>query len=233
MMVSVSEFNKYLIEQVGQPYVWGGQHTFLTPENYVDVITRKESNLVYRETAIHYCAKLFNAGASVLYGYDCSGLGMFYLQNYTHVLPHDLSANGMMGLCKIVSSPKKGYWVFRLKKGEASHIGYMISDTEVVHAKGRAYGVVREKYKASYWHRVGIPNCVYLGDEPVYEIAVKGSVRVREGNGVTTPKICTVKNCRLPYLGQATESPYWYMTEVKGKPGFITSNKRYTTLVEV
>ena len=170
MRASETEFIKYLEEQVGQPYVWGGQHLMLTPENYKEVIKKRETNLVYRETAIQYCTNLFNAGASVLYAYDCSGLGMFYLQNYTHVLPHDYNANGMMGLCTMVDKPKKGYWVFRVKSdGKASHIGYMVSDTEVIHAKGRAYGVVRERYKSSYWHRCGIPSCIEFDPEPTPE----------------------------------------------------------------
>lgn len=29
----LKEFNDYLTDQIGQPYVWGGQHTKLTPEN--------------------------------------------------------------------------------------------------------------------------------------------------------------------------------------------------------
>lgn len=34
----LKEFNDYLTGQIGQPYVWGGQHTKLTPENYVRII---------------------------------------------------------------------------------------------------------------------------------------------------------------------------------------------------
>ena len=29
----LAKFNDYLTDQIGQPYVWGGQHTKLTPEN--------------------------------------------------------------------------------------------------------------------------------------------------------------------------------------------------------
>lgn len=224
--MNVNDFNLYLADQVGQPYVWGGQHTELTPTNYVRVITQKETTPANAETAIKYCQKQFAKGATVLYAYDCSGLGMYWLQNVTQIYPHDLNANGMMGHCKPVESPKMGDWVFRLNDCSATHIGYMVSDTEVIHAKGRSYGVVRERYDRYYWHRAGTPDCFA---DPT-EIVVKGSVRVREGNGVNTKKICTVKNCRLPYLGQATESPYWYMTEVDGRTGFITSNKRYTRL---
>lgn len=229
-MNSIDEFNNYLGEQIHQPYLWGGQHTKLTPQNYVRVITDKETSPENIEAAILYCEKMFAQGYTELYGYDCSGLGMYWLQNLKHIFDHDMSANSMMAHCSVVETPKCGDWVFRLNDGRATHIGYMVSDTEVIHAKGRSYGVVMERYVRSYWHRAGTPDCF---DKPSYAIKVKGSVRVREGNGADTKKICTVHNCMLPYLGQATEAPYWYMTEVDGRTGFITSNKRYTELVEV
>lgn len=238
----LAEFIDYLVEQIGQPYLWGGQHTKLTPSNYVSVITDKESDTTNRKNAIAYCKKKFDAGATVLYAYDCSGLGMYYLQNETHTYSHDMSANGMMGECERADEPKRGYWVFRLNDGRATHIGYMVSDTEVIHAKGRKFGVTKEKYKKSYWHCVGIPKCIDFEEpepptpeppKPTIKIKVKGSVRVREGNGVLTRKIKTVKNCLLPYCGQAIESPYWYMTEVDGKEGYISSKPRLTELVEV
>ena len=41
---TVNDFIAYLKEQVGEPYLWGGQHTRLTPENYVRVIEKKEAD---------------------------------------------------------------------------------------------------------------------------------------------------------------------------------------------
>ena len=234
----LKEFNDYLTDQIGQPYLWGGQHTKLTPQNYVSVISKRESDAQHRADAIAYCKRLFDDGASVLYAYDCSGLGMYFLQNVKKVYSYDMSANSMMKQCTLMDEPKKGYWVFRLNdSGKAVHIGYMVSDTYVIHAKGRAYGVVKERYSASFWHRIGKPKCVNFDNpEPKptgYEIKVLGSVNVREGNGVLTKKIATVRNCNLPYLGQAVEKPNWYLTSVNGKQGYITSNPKYTRIVEV
>lgn len=70
-------------------------------------------------------------------------------------------------------------------------------------------------------------------------IKVKGSVRVRTGNGTGFPQIKPTVSKRtnpsglIPYNGQATESPYWYMTTWQGQPGYITSKKQYTEVVEV
>ena len=69
-------------------------------------------------------------------------------------------------------------------------------------------------------------------------ILVKGSVRVRTGNGTDNPQIkptvskATNPSGLLPYYGQAEESPYWYKTEWQGQPGYISSVSKYTELVE-
>lgn len=236
--VNLTEFNQYLHEQIGQPYVLGGQHLKLTPDNYVTVISKRESDAQHRADAIAYCKRLFDEGYSVLYAYDCSGLGMYYLQNVKKIYSYDMSANSMMHQCEIVSAPKNGYWVFRTSGDKAVHIGYMVSDTELIKAKGRKYGVVRTKYKAYAWNKIGKPKCIEF-DEPkpeptyVYEIKVTGSVNVRKGNGVLSKRIATVRNCNIPYLGQAVEKPNWYLTIVNGKQGYITSNPKYTSIVGV
>lgn len=66
-----------------------------------------------------------------------------------------------------------------------------------------------------------------------YAIKVKGSVHVRKLNSILSPAIGTAINCKLLYLGQAEESPYWYATLWKGQYGFITSNPKYTELIEI
>ena len=252
--VKLSDFIDYLEKQVGQPYLWGGQHTKLTPYTYVDIIERKETSSQNAEDAIAYCKNLFDNGASVLYAYDCSSLGMYYLQNVTKTYSHDMSANGMMGECEKADEPKKGYWVFRLNDGKATHIGYMVNDTEVIHAKGRKYGVVKEQYKKSYWHTCGIPKCIDFDPEPTPEPSapterlvkvVGGSVRVRDGNGAGNVQIGTAHNGKwykehgknkpsdtFPLIRQCEEYPYWYCIEYNGQIGYITSKPCYTEVIE-
>jgi len=235
--VKLSEFNTYLNEQVGQPYIWGAQHLKLTESDYISIITRKESDPTYRASAIAFCKKLFDSGATVLYAYDCSGLGMYYLQDVKKAYSHDMSANGMMGQCDIESEPKRGYWLFRVNSdGKATHIGYMVSDTDLIEARGRAYGVVRRRYVKRDWHKVGMPKCIEFDEQkPTTHEYVKvrgGSVRVREGNGTMFPSIGTAhRGDLLPCYGQADADPYWYEVDFKGKRGFISCNKRYTEIV--
>jgi hypothetical protein len=67
------------------------------------------------------------------------------------------------------------------------------------------------------------------------QIKVKGRVRVRAGNGVLSRKIATVGKrggvTYIPYCGQAAEAPYWYMTQVDGQDGYISSDPKYTELI--
>lgn len=239
-MSNLDQFILYLTEQIGQPYVWGGQHTKLTPQNYVAVITKMEKDATNRANAIAYCESLFRAGVTELYAYDCSGLGMYWLFNVKRIYDHDMTANGMMSKCEIVTEPKRGYWVFRTDdNGKATHIGYMVSDTELIEAKGRKYGVVRTVYKKSAWSKIGKPKCFDFEPEPTPEptawyVKVLGrSVHVRRGPGVLYRSLGTAhRGDRLPYLG-TDEKTGWYKVEYNGQDGYITNKPKYTEVVEV
>lgn len=248
-MNNLDYFIEYLKEQIGEPYVWGGQHTRLTPNTYVSIIEKKEHDKggyaggpSYAEAAIDFCKEKFEQGASVLYAYDCSGLGCYWLYNLKHLYRGDVNANTMMNRCDLKNDlPKKGWWVFRLNGKRASHIGYMIDDKYLIEAKGRKYGVVKTEFKTKDWHCWGVPNVFKdcIEDDAhdhkyVKMIKVKGSVRVREGNGKGYKQIPpTAKNCLLPYVGQSNEDPYWYETVWQDQKGFISSVKKYTEIVEI
>ena len=168
----LNEFIAYLNEQIGQPYLWGGQHTRLTPDTYEAIIHKREDGrggykdgTSYADASIAYCKSLFDMGLTVLYAYDCSGLGMYWLQNVKHLYKGDVNANTMMGRCSDLTRtdpPKKGWWVFRQDdSGKATHIGYMVDDEWLVEAKGRKYGVVVTKFAAKDWSVWGIPDVFY------------------------------------------------------------------------
>ena len=239
----LNDFNLYLEEQLTQPYLWGGQHTKLTPENYKSVIAKHESNAENRKRVEKYCKKMFAKGITVLYAYDCSGLGCYWLYNLKHLWKCDVNANTMMSRCELRpnETPKKGWWVFKWNGKKATHIGYMVSDTHLIEAEGRDVGVKKNKFEKKKWDRWGIPKVFKEeidGDKPdpdpkVKMIKIKGSVRVREGNGPKFDQIPpTPTNCLLPYEGQAKEDPYWYETRWQGQVGFISSNPKYTEIVE-
>ena len=257
MLHTVDAFTTYLLQQVGQPYLWGGQHTKLTPENYVRIIARKEAGRggyrggpSYAEAAIAFCKKKFEAGATVLYAYDCSGLGCYWLCNLTHLYTCDVNANTMMGRCILKETmPKKGWWVFRLDGKRASHIGYMVDDEYLIEAKGRKYGVVKTKFKAKSWNRWGIPKVFEKeltsapapepepqpGPEPTpvpqrFVEVVGGSVNVRKSDSKKGRILFTAhRGDTFPFLSVAPSG--WYEIDTKKGRGFITSLARYTKLI--
>ena len=238
MIEMLNEFIEYLNEQVGEPYLWGGQHTKLTPENYKSVIARREDKPENRRLVEEFCEKKFAEGETVLYAYDCSGLGCYWLYNLKHLYKCDVNANTMMGRCKLVTTaPKRGYWVFKLSGKRATHIGYMISDTELIEAKGRAYGVTKTTFRAKDWSCWGIPK-VFESEivdppkpEPVdkYVLVVGGSVNVRTGDNKNTPILLVAhKGDKLPYIDTAETG--WYHVRSKKGEGYITNIERYTRL---
>ena len=249
MEKTVNDFIAYLKAQVGEPYLWGGQHTKLTPENYVRVIERKEAGrggypdgTTYARACFDFCKKKFEAGATVLYAYDCSGLGCYWLCNLTHLYKCDVNANTMMGRCILKSEPpKRGWWVFRLDGKRASHIGYMIDDEYLIEAKGRKYGVVKTRFRARDWSCWGIPRVFEKelapdpqptpAPEPQRQVEVLGgSVNVRASDSKKGRILFTAhRGDRFPFLGTAPSG--WYEIDTKKGPGFITNLARYTRLI--
>lgn len=244
----LSEFNLYLTEQLTMPYLWGGQHTKLTPDNYKVVICRKESNEDRQKLVMAYCEKMFTAGYSVVYAYDCSGLGVYWLQNVKHIWKSDVNANTMMGRCVDVGRtepPEKGWWVFRLNGKKAVHIGYMIDDEYLIEAKGSRYGVVKTKWREKDWDCWGIPK-VFEDEirgnvpdpDPEPDPEIKHIVRVNKGKSVNVRTSDSKKGRILFTAHGGDEFPLidiapsgWYHIETKKGPGYITNLEKYTTLI--
>lgn len=240
----LNDFIEYLKNQVGQPYVWGGQHTKLTKDNYKRIINKKEAGtgyypygVSYAQAAINYCDKKFDEGYEVLYAYDCSGLGSYWLYNLMHLYKADTNANTMMHKCILKKEiPKKGWWVFRLSGKRASHIGYMIDDDYLIEAKGRTYGVVKNKFNEKDWDCWGIPKI--FKDELIIESTdyktvqvIGGSVNVRTSDSKKGRIMFTAhKGDKFPYL-ETSETGWYKILTVKGI-GYITNLKRYTELLE-
>lgn len=250
-MIMLNEFAQYLIDQIGQPYVWGGQHTKLTPDNYETVIRKKETTPKKADEAIAYCKKLFDAGAEVLYAYDCSGLGMYWLQNVKGIYKSDMNANSMMHKCVDLDTPEPpelGWWCFKMTNGRATHIGYMVDDTHVVEAKGRSYGVTKSVWREKDWNCWGIPKCFEdeirhpepQPDPPEpdppelkwYVEVLGNSVRVRKkDNKLSRTVFIAHKGDLLPYVGPAPSG--WYKINSDRGDGYITNKEKYTKLVEL
>lgn len=174
LMATLQEFLNYLNSFVDRAiYVWGGQTQVLRngiawkDDSFGKALGDAEAWIKAVETNGNNANKVISLYRrrkdkfGVIPCVDCSGLGMNWLYNKTKTFGSDMTANGMRGKCRIInrSELKKGDWVFRVNSsGRATHIGYVVDDDlNVVHARGRAYGVVREPYRSSYWHQCGRP----------------------------------------------------------------------------
>ncbi len=228
-------FIEYLKAQIGQPYLWGGQHTKLTPENYKAVIAKREAKEDDRRRVEAYCEKMFAEGETVLYAYDCSGLGCYWLYNLQHLYRCDVNADTMMHRCNLVEDlPKKGYWLFKRAGSKATHIGYMVSDASLIEAAGRDLGVVERAFRAKDWACWGIPYVFEkeIDIRPVTEqiVTVVGrSVYVRTSDSKRGKILFTAhRGDTFPYISTAPTG--WYEILTGKGVGYISGKPQYTKL---
>lgn len=160
---NLRDFINYLQRQVDNHsiYVWGAQGQ-TTPEITEAWIRSRETSEANANRAIVFCKKQVDAGfGDVLRAFDCSGLGMYWLQNVKGMLRYDLSAHGMYNKCEKLTKDRLrvGDFVFKLDKtGHATHIGYVVdTDLNVIEAKGRDAGVVKLPLSGNSWNGFGRP----------------------------------------------------------------------------
>lgn len=147
-------FIKWLREQVGCIYVWGGQGETDISEAW---IRRMEDSEEHAKRAISFWQKRVKEGKSYIAAFDCSGLiTEFLLKN--GIIRSDITSRGLYAVCDEISKKEliPGDFVFRHNGENIYHVGVYIGDGKVIHARGRDYGVVEERIDAngeSYWNR--------------------------------------------------------------------------------
>jgi hypothetical protein len=163
MAITLSDFITYLENEVknGSVYVLGAQGQVYPFSD--DWISQREhgnaSNISrVKKTIEKRVADGYNTAK--IRAFDCSGLGMYWLQNLQKLLLSDLNANGMRGQCVTIDKAdvKRGDWVFMVEDGRATHIGYVVDDNGgVIEARGRDYGVVKTSVSSRPWNAYGRP----------------------------------------------------------------------------
>ena len=155
MKVKASEFIKYIVSKVGSAYLWGGQG-----ESILSIVRKYAATKGQRDAATDKMIEfLKKKGVVDKQFFDCSGLGVDYLLDYG-AITSDMTADGMYRKCILIDIDcvRAGDWVFFVEDGRAVHIGYMVTDTEVVHALDQSVGVIREKLSESKgWNAAGRP----------------------------------------------------------------------------
>lgn len=188
-MKSLNSFIEHLEEEARNHsiYVWGAQgqdHTVISEE----WIKGRETNAKNASRAIAFWKKQVEAGfGDVLRAFDCSGLGMAFIQQETGLSKSDMTANGMMGKCEIIKKDevRRGCWVFKVSSGKASHIGYVVDDDlNVIEAKGRDDGVIKRPLNKGGWNAYGIPK--YFADE------IKPAADKQDGDGWEVARVLKI-----------------------------------------
>lgn len=175
MANNLKPFLDYLEEQVRNHsiYVWGaqGQQGSAITEKW---IKRRETSDTNYQRAVAFWKKQCAAGyGDVLRAFDCSGLGMYYLQNVSHILKNDCNANTLYGKCKKIGigDIRVGDFVFHINSTtkRATHIGYVVdNEKNVIEALGRDYGVVKRPFSKGKWTGFGRPP--FWTEEEVQEL---------------------------------------------------------------
>ena len=247
-MTKVTEYIDLQMTQVNKAiYVWSGNGQDLNAmDNPIKWIRDHETSTENADRAIALYEKRKRNGVDPIRAFDCSGL-QYWAGKQIGVYSHDISSRGIWALCKEIapSELQAGDYIFLEDSNHViCHVGTYIGNGKYIDAAGRDIGVRVGTFKESKWDKFG--RYSKLSDDepqpvppepPVLKEYVhpKGNVRVREGNGTNYPQIrptATKKNY-LPYLGQASEAPNWYIVEWQGRTGYITSKKQYTEIVEV
>lgn len=200
-------FIEYLSEQVRNHsiYVWGAQGQ-KAPTITEAWIKGRETSTTNANRAIKFWQKQVNAGyGDVLRAFDCSGLGMYFLQNMHGVYANDMNSGNMRAKCRKITRAelKKGDWLFRLdSKGNTYHVGYVVDDNlNIIEAMGRDDGVVKRDINASgsgYWNAYGRPDCFAAeieGGEPTPTPTPTETSKDRKKQVQTT--LNTAYNCGL------------------------------------
>lgn len=221
-MSLLNEFIDYLKHEVEvhSIYVIGAQGRRGKEVTEEWIRYRERENQRNADRAVNFWKKQVAAGyGDVLGAFDCSGLGMYWLQNVRGIYPSDLNANGMYSKCstKLTKEQlKKGDWVFVDTNGRKTHIGYIVDDNlTVVEARGRDYGVVSGKLD-SRWTHFGRPDC--FKDE------------IEGGTSSMSINIVVTRNLKKDYSGEDVKALQTYLNRfnyglaVDGKFGTKTYN---------
>lgn len=186
------EFLKWLHEQVGQIYVWGGDGQHMTPA----LIRRMENTEENAQRAIMLYEKRKEERRGPILGYDCSGLISCFLEAHG-IVSKKRNCNHLAGMCKAVYKRGEGGTMnscdllFRYDgKKPYFHVGVYVGEGMVIESRGRDDGVVLRSIDDSgkgYWNRWGRLACLEEG--PYYGVCTGGSVNLRSGPGAEYEKL--------------------------------------------
>lgn len=220
-------------------YVWGGDGEAIDGKNDPEAwIERHETSKANADRAVSLYRKRREKGISPIRAFDCSGY-VYWALNELGLQKTDVSSRGLYALCSYRSEADHGGMtradllpgdlVFRHNGTRIVHVGVFAGDGQVLEARGRDAGVVKDQIGAQRWNRYGRLDA--LKDAPIVTTPVVavlgGSVYVRRGGSTDFCALGIVhRGERYPLLGTADTG--WYHIAYEGSEAFITNNPKYT-----
>ena len=238
----LSEFLKAAQTEVDNHsiYVWGGSGQ-LCCEVSEAWIRSKERGRMPEAAVKEWEEVMASPYREVARCFDCSGYVSWCL-NKCGAYKYRTDCDGLFARCTEIYTPTDGTLLFRTNPAnpnDETHVGIYF-DGKQYHAKGRAYGVVCEDFKASYWQKYGWFKSLKPDDPPAPPEPLPGvdkvkviakSVNVRNSDS-TKGKIMFTAHRGDEFLYRNTAPSGWYEIETKKGLGFITNKPRYTVLID-
>lgn len=168
--------------------------------------------------------------------FDCSGYVSWCLIK-AGALKKRTNCDGLFARCTEIYTPEDGCLLFRVnpkKPTDETHVGIYAFGKQY-HSKGRAYGVVCERYNEREWQRIAWFKALKPDPKPeptgkVVKVVGK-SVNVRNADGKKGRIMFTAhRGDEFPFIETAPSG--WYTIETKKGVGYITNLSRYTRLKE-
>lgn len=232
----------------GSIYVWAasGQRGTSVTEAWIRGKEARNNGGANADRAVRMWKKRMAAGNKLFKVFDCSGYASAALVA-GGVFKGRRDCDGLWSLCDRLSKPVNGALLFRVSSSNSedeTHVGLYFNGYQY-HAKGRDDGVVKEKYSAKYWAKIGWfkaipkdaeneisePVISTLTVKPPYVLVLGKSVNVRNGGSVKYDVAGTAHmGDKLPYFYRDGEVG-WYVVEFEGMTAFISDGPKYTRLV--
>lgn len=178
------KFLDYADKHISDPYVWSGAGEVLTRENYEEFIDSHETSQSNAQKAKDFCLKAFNSGKDSLNAFDCSG---YISKALMHCGLRTWRGNcdALWEKCVPTNKVENFTLLFKVSQSDQedeTHVGFYYNGKQY-HAKGRSYGVVKENFNKSFWHKfgnyTGLSDTAYVFTKNL-KMPMYGSVDVKE-----------------------------------------------------
>lgn len=222
-------------------YVWGGSGQLCkdVTEAWIHAMESRTSGGKYADAAVKAWEDVMASPyRDVARVFDCSGYVSWCLRK-CGAFNSRTDCDGLFARSTEIYTPEDGCLLFRTNPAnpnDETHVGIYFAGKQY-HAKGRAYGVVEEQYKASYWQKLAWFKALKK-DEPVPPeppvskqlVKVVGkSVWVRDSDSTKGKKLFVAHKGQKYELIDIAPSG-WYHIMTTYPDAYITNKTRYTVL---